>query len=79
MESCTRGKKKKKKRKLYFLKEWYSRRSVRVLLRWPSEAGKSGQLFSSMIQDGKKVFEQRACVGYNEAKAEPLHPYFALL
>lgn len=32
-----------------------------------------------MIQDGKKVFEQRACVGYNEAKAEPLHPYFALL
>jgi len=49
-----------------------------VLLRWHFEMGKSGQLFSDTIQDGKRLFEQRPCVGYNEAKAQSLHLCFAL-
>lgn len=50
-----------------------------MLPRWASEMGKSGQLFSSVIQDGKRLFEQRPHVGYSEAKAESWHLHFAFL
>lgn len=40
-----------------------SRRNICVLLRWPSGMAKSGQLFRSMIQEGKRLFEQRPFVG----------------
>lgn len=61
-------KKKKKEANYIFLKRMIprnclSKRNLCVLLRWPSEMAKSGQLCSRMIQGGERLFEQRRFVG----------------
>lgn len=78
--------KKKKENQVHcmFFKETYPAivfqgKTTCALVRWHSEMGKSGHLFSSMIQSGKNLFEQRPYVLHNEKKPVSWHLHFALL